>query len=142
MRRFSILVSFLACFVFSPHASGQPAQSSSESEQKKLEIEQGKLALDRERFAFDQKKYESDHSLENWKTLAAVLSLLVPLVGAVGVYYFQVQTRNKDEALAFQLKAAEIIMAARDTTQAKGKAGALVKLFSGRLDNIQQALKE
>jgi hypothetical protein len=143
MQRFPVFVCVMACLVLGPYSSGQPAQSSAGlDQQKQLEIEQRKLSLDRERFTFEQNKYERDHSLETLKTFATVLSLAIPLMAAVVAYILQVRTRRQDEALAFQLKAAEIIMASRDTGQAKGKAELLTRLFPGRLVGVEQALKE
>ena len=74
--------------------------------------------------------------------IATVLSLAVPLMGILAAYMFQAWSQRKQEALQFQLKAAEIVMEARDTNQATRKAALLTTLFPGRpLRTLETALK-
>ena len=141
MRRLVVLVWLLTCLGFAGNSAGQPARVSEEVEQKKLLLDERRLVLDRERFAFEQKKYDRDHGLEWGKAWAAIGSVLATLAVAVSAYIFQLRTRKRDEALQFQLKAAEIVMDARDTTQARRKAEFLTKLFPGPLSLLDTALK-
>jgi hypothetical protein len=139
-RRLLTLVCLLTLLVFG-NAAGQPARTSDEVELKKLSLEERRLKLDTDRFVFDQKKYDRDRGLEWGKAWAAIGSVLVTLGVGLAAYIFQVRTRKRDEALQFQLKAAEIVMDARDTNQARRKAEFLAKLFPGRLDLLEIALK-
>jgi hypothetical protein len=111
-------------------------------ERERIVIENRKVSLDSARFAFEQQKYERDHELEERKAMYTALGLLLPLYGALVAYVIQVRARKKDETLQFQLKAAEIVMDARDTNQVKRKAELLTKLFPGRLRELEGALKQ
>ena len=138
--RLLTLVWLLVCLGFGS-ATGQTVRPSDEVELKELSLDERRLKLEEARFAFDQKKYERDRGLEWGKAWAAIGSVLVTLGVGLSAYIFQVRARRRDEALQFQLKAAEIVMDARDTNQASRKAEFLTKLFPGRLDLLETALK-
>ena len=100
-------------------------------------IESQRLALDRERLAFERQKYERDSILEQRKMWATVASVFVPFSLGVLAYWAQALAQRKQERLQFQLKAAELIMDARDTTEVKRKAELLKKLFPERLKDLK-----
>jgi hypothetical protein len=98
------------------------------------DLEAQKLALDRDRFEFEKTKYQRDHDLEVWKAWG----LFLPVCGAGLAYYLQAKQKRKDEKLAFELKAAEIIMTSRDSAQGWNKGKFLLRLFPERLSNINE----
>ena len=104
------------------------------------ELGNARLSLDERRLALDKQKYEQDHELERQKNFWSIVALAGPLIAGVAAYIFQIWTRKREEALQFELKAAEIVMNARDTNEAKNKAELLTMLFRGRLQALELAL--
>jgi flagellar biosynthesis/type III secretory pathway M-ring protein FliF/YscJ len=140
MWRSLTLVCLLVCLGLGI-AAGQAVGASEEAELKKLSLDERRFQLDTKRFEFEKAKYERDRGLEWGKAWAAIGSVLVTLGVGLSAYLFQIRTRKRDEALQFQLKAAEIVMDARDTNQARRKAEFLTQLFRDRLDPLDKALK-
>jgi hypothetical protein len=60
-------------------------------------------------------------------------SILVSVVAALLTYATAMRTENEQAAVAFQLKVAEIVMAARTPWEAKGRAKALAAFFPDRV---------
>jgi hypothetical protein len=107
-----------------------------------VSLEERKLLLDQQRLDFEQSKSALDRAEEKHKDLLSAISIGIPILLAVGAYVYQSVTKRGDEKLAFQLKAAELIMASRDTGQVRGKALLLAALFPNRLDAVHKALTE
>lgn len=114
-------------------------------------IEERKLDLERAKFEFEKEKHKSetdqkrqDSRNELIKAIVAAVSLGVPfLVAIIGLWaegrnrrhdeIAQRQSREKNEELQFQLKAAEIALDVRISAEIRPKAEALAQLFPGRL---------
>jgi len=151
MRRFLVLASMVASLALSGAAMSAAAPIADVKQQGSVEAQ--RLILDRERLAFDQdlgnrrlavdkEKYEQDHRLEQQKYFWSIASIAGAVIAWAAAYYFQIRTRRKEEALQFELKAAEIVMNARDTNEAKNKADLLTMLFPGRLNGLQLLRKK
>ena len=140
MQRILILVWPLACLSFTGHAASQPATLSEEGEQRKHSIEEQRLDLDRDRLNFDKQKY--DPTLETLEAVTPIASVLATVGFAFLAYFIQLRIRRRDEALQFQLKAAEVFMAAPDANQAKRRAEFLSRLFPKRLGVLQTVLRD
>jgi hypothetical protein len=87
-------------------------------EREQIRLEEAKLALEREK---------------SWITGG---SIAVPLVVAILAYLSAHRNQKKLATENFQLKAAEIAMAARNAYDAKGKAIALAALFPQKLSKL------
>jgi hypothetical protein len=109
-------------------------------------IAERRLTFDKDiaerRFTFDKKKYDTDRRMENWKFFGTLGGLLIPLLIAAFTYRAQIKARHRDEALQFELKAAEIVMSARDVNEAANKAELLTLLFPERLPRLQDVLNK
>src|SRR5437763_1615609 len=46
------------------------------------------LQLQRDRLAFDERKRVSDQSIDEWKAIGSVVSIIVPILAALGTIFF------------------------------------------------------
>jgi hypothetical protein len=118
MRKFRCFV--LAALILIA-CSGVPAQSPSDG----AGIPQGTVA-DRDRFEFEKYNEQRKAQIEIWKGIISGLALLVPLL--IGVYSIRAQSR-----MNFELKAAEIVMNARNVFGVRTRADVLRDLFPDKL---------
>jgi hypothetical protein len=136
-------------------AADDKVKQQSAAEQNRLSLDRDRLAFDKDlgdrrlasdkdlgerRLRLDSEKYLRDYDLEKQKALWATVSVSIPLLLAVLAYLFQVYARKRDEALQFELKAAEIVMNARDANEARKKAQAMTQMFPHRLPALETAL--
>lgn len=119
-------------------------EKSSGVEEKKLDLERAKFEFEKVKYKdeLDQKRRDSQNDLI--KTVVAALSLGVPfLIAVIGVWaesrnrrrndIAERDSREKNEKLQFQLKAAEIALDVRNSGEIQPKAAALAQLFPDRL---------
>jgi hypothetical protein len=113
------------CFVLAAliliACSGVPAQSPFNSG----DSAQGNVA-DRDRFEFEKYNEQRKAQIEIWKGVISGIALLVPLL--IGVYSIRAQSR-----MNFELKAAEIVMNARNVFGVRTRADVLRELFRDKL---------
>lgn len=81
---------------------------------------------DRDRFEFDRYNEQRKAKIEIWKGVISGVALLVPLL--IGVYSIRAQSR-----MNFELKAAEIVMNARNVFGVRTRADVLRDLFPDKL---------
>lgn len=114
-------------------------------------VDEEKIQLDRERLDFESEKFSKEMSLKaseartEWlKALISGIAIAVPITLAViGIWHEsknrrddakrELESRQANEKLQFQLKAAEIALNAPDAGQVKQKAEALMQMFPERL---------
>ena len=81
---------------------------------------------ERERFDFDKHNEDRKARTEIWKGLISGAALLIPLL--IGIYSIRAQARTN-----FELKAAEIVMNAKNVFGVRKRADVLRELFPKRL---------
>ena len=81
---------------------------------------------DRERFDFDKHNEDRKARIEIWKGLISGAALLIPLL--IGIYSIRAQARTN-----FELKAAEIVMNAKNVFGVRKRADVLRELFPDKL---------
>lgn len=84
------------------------------------------IVTDRDRFEFDKYNEQRKAKIEIWKGIISGVALLVPLL--IGVYSIRAQSR-----MNFELKAAEIVMNARNVFGVRTRADVLRALFPRKL---------
>ena len=141
----TLLLSSLATVNRAVPAKAPPEKPSSQDalEKRRLDLEEKKVALDADKLAHEKAQDDRNFELEKqklrWTSLSITLSISVPLFLGVIAYGLQVHFQKKGDQLQFKLKAADIVMAARDTNQVKAKAELLNKLFPKNLKfDLQQ----
>ena len=81
---------------------------------------------DHERFDFDKYNEDRKARIEIWKGLISGAALLIPLL--IGIYSIRAQARSN-----FELKAAEIVMNAKNVFGVRKRADVLRELFPDKL---------
>jgi hypothetical protein len=121
-------------------ATEQPPPIAQNLEQKRLDIEERRLALEKTKLEQEKEKETRNFKLESRNARVTALAVAGPLALGVITYMFQIYTQRRNEsqqfklqqrneALQFKLKAAEIAMAARDSSHVAQKAAILKALF-------------
>lgn len=142
------LVYIAPLFAASQAAANQVSKSQTNSgiEEKKLDLDREKLAFEKTKHKdeIDQKKQDSHNDLV--KIIVSAASLGIPLIVAIIGFWVEARNRRKNEeierasreqneTLQFQLKAAEIALDVRNSAEIQPKAAALAQLFPKRLPN-------
>ncbi len=96
----------------------KPTNTPPIADQPKPEIEQQRLALEREKL-----------KVEWFRAWWTGFSILIPLLIAVGTFFYNSQNQREQARIDFKLKAAEIVLNAQGPTEAKNKAAAMAALF-------------
>lgn len=90
----------------------------------KPKMEEQQLALEREKL-----------KVEWFKAWWTGFSILVPLLIAVGTFFYNSQNQREQARVDFKLKAAEIVFNTQGPTEAKNKATAMTTLFPDYLSS-------
>ena len=105
-------------------------------DQDRLELEREKAALEREKFKFQIQLEQEKLSVERLKGWLTGGSILIPLLLGIITLAWQTRTtaqlRERESRDAFDLKAAEIVLASDSTHATKNKSRALSLLFPER----------
>lgn len=100
-----------------------------ESEGQQLAIEREKLAIENQKLDIEAEKLK----VERFKAWSMGVSIFVPLLIAVLTIAYNVKLQEERARVDFELKAAEIVMAASSPAAATNKAIVLTELFPDRL---------
>ncbi len=103
----------------------QAASVAQDLDARKLAVEEKKLAIEESKLALERRKQGFDILIGS----LGALGIAVPLLAAAWTLRDQRINRKEEAKVQFQLKAAEIAMAARDSTQVQNKARLLKTLF-------------
>ena len=95
--------------------------------------------LERAKLEMEYKRIE----VEKFKAWGTVISIPISLIVAAITIVYGVWSQNNRAQIAFEIKAAEIVMSAKSPQSAANKAEVLSDLFPARLpSNFEEALNE